>query len=79
MLGKRKIGLFQINGKLTAANTTKHEIEVEDVQSRQHYAIFVPTDEMKTIVKAFFSEWVQIQAIADPNGALTLKKINLAV
>lgn len=70
---------FQINGKLTGANTTKHEIEVEDAQNRQHYAIFVPTDEIKAIVKTFFSEWVQVQAIADPNGALTLKKIGLKV
>lgn len=70
---------FRISGKLTSASESKHEIEVEDVNNKQHYAILVPTGEIKEIVKQFFLELVQVQAVAEPSGFLTLKKISRSV
>lgn len=69
---------LQIYGKLTSANEQKFEIEIADIKTQQHYSIFVPANEMKEIVKTYFSEMVNIYAFANSEGGLVLNKITKA-
>lgn len=73
---KAPIEHLQINGKLTSANEQKREIEIEDLKTQRHYSIFVPSSEIKSIVKTFFSEIVNIQVTTNSEGFLILNKIS---
>lgn len=69
---------FQINGKLTSANQSKEEIEVEDINGGKKYTIFVPNNSIVEIAKSFFSEFVFIQGNIDIRGVMILEKITSA-
>jgi len=67
-----------LKGKLLAANETELEIQIKNAANETAYSIFVPGQLLKGIVRKHFSEIVDIQAIASPNGFITLQKISPA-
>ncbi len=69
-------GHLNITGKLTSANEHENEIMVEETETQKPYTIVIPTSKLKDIVRAYFSEIVQVQASASPHGMFMLEKIS---
>ena len=67
-----------LKGKLLAANEDELEIKVKNTANETTYSIFVSGQLLKGIVRKYFSEMVDIQAISSPNGFITLQKISSA-
>lgn len=69
---------INLKGKFLAANEQEFEIKIQSIDKEEYYSIFVPAKILKGIVRKYFSEMVQIQAISSPNGFIKLKNISLA-
>lgn len=67
-----------LKGKLLAANEDELEIKVKNTANETTYSIFVSGQRLKGIVRKYFSEMVDIQAISSPNGFITLQKASSA-
>lgn len=68
---------LSLKGKLLAANEDELEIKIKNT-ANETYSIFVTGQMLKGIVRKYFSEMVDIQAVSSPNGFITLQKISLA-
>lgn len=69
---------IELKGKFLAADEDEYEIKIKTSENEQFYSIFVPAKTLKGIVRKYFSEIVNIQAVTTPNGFIALKKISLA-
>jgi len=70
--------VLSLKGKLLAANEDELEIQIKNTANETTYSIFVSGQKIKGIVRKYFSEMVDIQAISSPNGFITLQKISPA-
>ncbi len=67
-----------LKGKLLVANEAELEIQIKNIANETTYSIFVPGQLLKGIVRKYFSEMVDVQAISSPNGFINLQKISPA-
>ena len=69
---------INLKGKLLAADENEFEIKIKSVENEEFYSIFVPAKILKGIVRQYFAEMVNVQAISSPSGFIMLKNISLA-
>jgi len=69
---------INLKGKLLAADENEFEIKIQSMDKEEYYSIFVPANILKGIVRTYFSETVNVQAVSSPSGFIKLEDISLA-
>lgn len=69
---------INLKGKLLAADEKEFEIKIQSIDEEEYYSIFVPANILKGIVRKYFAEMVNVQAVSSPSGFIKLEDISLA-
>lgn len=66
---------LEVVGTITYASTSKNEIRLQDIQTKELYHISVPRHLIDKIVKSFWADVVRVRAQRDASGIIVLDNI----
>ncbi len=76
---KRKTGSIQFIGLFTYANANENEIKIQDSNPPFLHTLIAPTKQIKSLVREYFLEKVDVKASISDNGLLLMQEMRRAI